>query len=56
MLCSFKQGDSFPRRPWTCDLHVEFKILHSYDFMTILRRQQAEVIRNHENEEIHGTG
>jgi hypothetical protein len=56
MLCNCKHGDAFPRRSWTRDLHVEFKILHLYDFMTILRRQQADVLHNHENEEIHGTG
>jgi hypothetical protein len=56
MLCSLKQGDSFPRRPGTRDLHVEFRILHLYDFLTILRRQQAELLCNYENEEIHGTG
>jgi hypothetical protein len=32
------------------------KCLHLYDFMTILRRQQAEVLRNHEKEVIQGTG
>jgi len=56
MLCSSKQRGSFPRRKWTRDLYVEFQILHLYNFMTILRRQQTEVLCNHGNEEFNGTG
>jgi hypothetical protein len=55
-LGGFKQRGTFPRRPWTRDLHVEFKILHLCDFMTILCRQQADVLCNRVNEETHNTG
>jgi hypothetical protein len=42
----------FPRRTPTCELHVDFKISYLYDFMTKLCRQQAEVIRNYDNENV----
>jgi hypothetical protein len=41
---------NFPRHTLVRDLHVAFKLPHLYDYITKLCRQQAEVIRNHENE------
>jgi len=41
---------NFPRRTPTRELHVAFGILYVYDIVTKLRRQQAEVMRNCDNE------
>jgi hypothetical protein len=38
------------------DLHVAFKILYVYDYITKLCRTQAEVILNHVNPNVHGIG
>jgi hypothetical protein len=38
------------------DLHIAFNLLHVYDHVTKLCRQQAEVIQKHENEHVRGTG
>jgi hypothetical protein len=35
---------------------VAFKITYVYDYITKLRRQQAEVIQNHDNENVHNIG
>jgi hypothetical protein len=43
---------SFPRRTSVRDIHVAFQILYVYDYITKLCRQQAEVIQNHENENV----
>jgi hypothetical protein len=43
---------SFPRRTSVCDMHVAFQIPYVYDYTTKSCRQQAEVIQNHENENI----
>jgi hypothetical protein len=40
----------FARCTPTRNLHPDFKIPHAYDFITKLRRQQAEVIQNHDSE------
>jgi hypothetical protein len=40
---------SFPRRTSVRDIHVAFQIPYVYDYITKLRRQEAEVIQNHEN-------
>jgi hypothetical protein len=37
-------------------LHTPFNLPHVYDCITKLRKQQAEVVLNHENEHIHGIG
>jgi hypothetical protein len=42
---SFTKGHTDPTR----DLHVAFEIPYKYNFVTKLRRQQAEVIQNREN-------
>jgi hypothetical protein len=44
---------NFPRHTPTCDLHKMFKIPSVYDYITKLCRQQAEVIQNHNNENVH---
>ena len=49
VLCT--TGD-FPRRAPTRELHVVFRIPYVYDFITKICRQQAEVIRNHDNENV----
>jgi hypothetical protein len=33
-------------------MHVIFLIPYVYDYITKLRRRQAEIIRNHENENV----
>jgi hypothetical protein len=47
---------NFPMRTPALDLHVAFKIPYIYDFITKLCRQQAEVIQNHENENVLNIG
>jgi len=47
---------NFPRRIPTRELHVAFNIPYIYDFITRLCRQEADVIRNHENPYIRNTG
>jgi hypothetical protein len=43
---------SFPRRTSVRDMHVAFQIPYVYDHITKSCRQQAEVIQNHENENV----
>jgi hypothetical protein len=38
------------------DLHIAFKIPYVYDYITKLCRQQAEVIQNHDNENVRHIG
>jgi hypothetical protein len=38
------------------ELHVAFEIPYVYDYITKLCRTQAEVILNHVNPDVHGTG
>jgi hypothetical protein len=38
------------------NLHRVFKLTYVYEYIIKLRRRQAEVIQNHENEYIHGIG
>jgi hypothetical protein len=47
---------NYPRRTPTRDLHMAFKIPYVYDFITKLCRQQAEVIQNHDNENVRNIG
>jgi hypothetical protein len=47
---------NFPRRTPVRDLHVSFKLLYIYDYITKLCRQQAEVIQNHANENVRNIG
>jgi hypothetical protein len=46
----------FPRRTSTRGMHVAFKTPYVYDFITKLRRQQAKVERNHDNENVRKAG
>jgi hypothetical protein len=43
---------SFPRRTSVRDMHVALQIPYVYDYITKLCRQQAEVIQDHENENV----
>jgi hypothetical protein len=47
---------SCPRRTSVRDLHLAFQIPFVYDYITKLCRQQAEVIQNHDNENVRTTG
>jgi hypothetical protein len=47
---------NFPRRTSVRDLHVAFQISYVYDFITKLYRQKAEVIQNHDNENVRNIG
>jgi hypothetical protein len=47
---------NLPRRTQVRDLHMAFKIPYVYDYITKLCRQQAEVIQNHDNENVRNTG
>jgi hypothetical protein len=38
------------------ELHMAFNIPYIYDYITKLSRQQAEVIQNHENENVRNIG
>jgi len=40
---------NFPRHTPICKLYVAFNILYVYDLITILSRQQAAVLKNHNN-------
>jgi hypothetical protein len=48
--------DKFPRRTPVRDLHMAFRIPYVYDYITKTCRQQAEVIQNHENENVRYIG
>jgi hypothetical protein len=48
--------DNFPRRTPVRELHKAFNIPYIYDYITKLCRQQAEVIRNHENSNVRHIG
>jgi hypothetical protein len=43
---------NFDRRTPVRDLHLAFKIPYVYDYITKLCRRQAEVIINHENQNV----
>jgi hypothetical protein len=47
---------TFPRRTLARNMHVAFQIPYVYDFITKSCRQQAEVIENHENENVRYIG
>jgi hypothetical protein len=47
---------NFPRLTSVRELHVAFEIPYIYDFITKLFRQQAEIIQNHENENVRNIG
>jgi hypothetical protein len=47
---------NYPRRTRVRDLHLAFHIPYVYDYITKLRRQQADVIQNHCNENVRNIG
>jgi hypothetical protein len=47
---------NFPWRTPVRELHSAFNIPYVYDFITKLCRQQAEVILNHDNENVRNIG
>jgi hypothetical protein len=47
---------NLPRRTSVRDMHVAFQIPYVYDYITKSSRQQAEVIQNHENENVRYIG
>jgi hypothetical protein len=47
---------SFPRRTLVRDIHMAFQIPYVYDYITKSCRQQAQVIQNHENENVRYIG
>jgi hypothetical protein len=47
---------NFPRCTPVRDLRTAFNLPYVYDYITKLCRQQAEVIQNHENEEVRDIG
>jgi hypothetical protein len=46
----------FPKRTSVRDMHKAFHMPYIYDYITKSSRQQAEVIQNHENENVHYIG
>jgi hypothetical protein len=50
----FRTIANFPRFTPVRFLHKDFNLPYVYDYKTKLCRQQAEVVRNHENEHVHG--
>jgi hypothetical protein len=48
----FRTFGNFPRRTPVRDLHMAFRIRYVYEYITKLCRQQAEVIQNHDNENV----
>jgi hypothetical protein len=47
---------SFPRRTSVRDIRVAFQMPYVYDCITKLFRQQAEIMQNHENENVRYIG
>jgi hypothetical protein len=47
---------NFPRRSSIRDMHVAFQVPYLYDYITKLCRRQAEIIHNHENENVRNIG
>jgi hypothetical protein len=47
---------NFPRCTPVRDLHMAFKLPYIYGYLTKLCRQQAEVLKNHENANVRNIG
>jgi hypothetical protein len=47
---------NYPSRKPVRDLHLALQIPFVYDYITQLGRQQAEVIQNHDNENVRSIG
>jgi hypothetical protein len=54
--CVLQTTGNFSRRTSVRNLHVTFQIPYVYDYITKLCRQQAEVIQNHDNENVRNIG
>jgi hypothetical protein len=52
----FRTIGVFPRRTSVRDMHLAFQIPYIYVYITKSCRQQAEVIQNHENENVRYIG
>jgi hypothetical protein len=48
--------DKFPRCTPVRELHTAFQVPYIYEDMTKVYRQQAEIIQNHENENVRNIG
>jgi hypothetical protein len=48
----FRTIRNFPRRTPVRELHMAFNLPYVYDYVTKLCRQQAEVVLNHDNENV----
>jgi hypothetical protein len=46
----------FPRRTQVREMHMAFHLPYVYDYMTKLCRKQAEIILNHDKENVRYTG
>jgi hypothetical protein len=53
VLCTI---GNFTRRTPVREWHMALKLPYEYDYITKLRRQQTEVILNHENENVRNIG
>jgi hypothetical protein len=47
---------NFPRHTSVRDMYLAFKVPYIYDYITKLCRRQAEIIKNHENENVCNIG
>jgi hypothetical protein len=47
---------NFPRHTSIPDMHVAFYVSYVYEYVTKLCRRLAEIIQNHENENVRNTG
>jgi hypothetical protein len=52
----FRTIGNFPRRTLIREMHTTFHLPYVYDYMTKLCRQQAEIILNHDNENVRNIG
>jgi hypothetical protein len=52
----FRTAGNLPKRTPVRDFHMVFKLPYMYDYITILCRQQPEVIQNHQNENVRNIG
>jgi hypothetical protein len=53
VLCTI---GNFTRRTLVREMHMTFHLAYVYDYVTELCRKQAEVILNHDNENVRYTG
>jgi hypothetical protein len=51
-----RNNDNYSRCTPVRDLHMVFEVSYIYDYMTKLRRQQAEIIHNHGYENFRNIG